>query len=86
MSKLNKTLQAAERLSLGISIGIAIAIGVGLGVWMKNTFNQPWLLWLGIFWGFLAAVLNVKKEFTKLKKELDALGDEKNSRLKKKND
>jgi len=46
-------------------------MGIGLGIWMKNTFNQPWLLWLGVFWGVAAAIMNIRIEYKKLKKELD---------------
>jgi cell division protein FtsB len=50
-------------------------MGIGIGIWMKNTFHQAWLLWLGVFWGVAAAILNIKKEYVKLKKDLDTLKD-----------
>ena len=71
--KIGKGVRAAEKLSLGISIVVAILMGIGLGVWMKNTFHQTWLLWLGIFWGVGAAILNIKKEYDKLKKEFEEI-------------
>jgi F0F1-type ATP synthase assembly protein I len=73
--KMRKTIEGAEKLSLGISIVVAILMGIGIGIWMKNTFHQTWLLWLGVFWGVAAAILNIKKEYDKLKKELDSLKD-----------
>jgi len=68
--KIGKMIEGAERLSLGISIVVAILMGIGIGIWMKNTFHQNWLLWLGIFWGVAAAIMNIRIEYKKLKKEL----------------
>lgn len=73
--KMKKTIEGAEKLSLGISIVVAVLMGIGIGIWMKNTFHQAWLLWLGVFWGVAAAILNIKKEYDKLKKDLDTLKD-----------
>ncbi len=58
---------------MGISIVVAILIGVGLGLWMKSIFHQAWLLWLGVFWGVAAAILNIYKAYQKQKKELEEL-------------
>jgi F0F1-type ATP synthase assembly protein I len=69
--KIGKTIEGAEKLSLGISIVVAILMGIGIGIWMKNTFHQKWLLWLGVFWGVAAAIMNIRIEYKKLKKELD---------------
>jgi len=69
--RVGKTIWGAEKLSLGISIVVAILMGIGIGIWMKNTFHQPWLLWLGVFWGVAAAIMNIRIEYKKLKKELD---------------
>ena len=71
--KYRKIIEGAEALSLGISIVVAILIGVGLGLWMKSMFHQAWLLWLGVFWGVAAAILNVYKAYQKQKRELDEL-------------
>ncbi|NPA12148.1 MAG: AtpZ/AtpI family protein [Epsilonproteobacteria bacterium] len=71
--KLKKSIEGAQKLSLGISIVVAILMGIGLGVWMKNTFAHTWLLWLGVFWGVAAAVLNIYKEYKLLKKSLDEI-------------
>ena len=74
--KFAKIIEGAEQLSLGISIVVAILLGVGIGLWMKNIFNQWWLLWLGVFWGVGGAILNIKKAYDKQKKELDKLKDD----------
>ena len=71
--KLGKGVRAAEKLSLGISVVVAILMGIGLGIWMKNTFHNIWLLWLGIFWGVAAAILNIRIEYKKLQKEFEEL-------------
>jgi F0F1-type ATP synthase assembly protein I len=71
--KVGKTIEGAEKLSLGISIVVAILMGIGLGVWMKNTFHQSWLLWLGVFWGVAAAIMNIRIEYKKLKKQFDEI-------------
>jgi len=73
--KYGKIIEGAEQLSLGISIVVAVLLGVGIGLWMKNTFDKPWLLWLGVFWGIGGAILNIKKAYDKQKRELDKLKD-----------
>ncbi len=83
--KLGKTVEGAEKLSLGISVVIAILMGIGLGIWMKNTFNEWWLLWLGVFWGISAALMNIRIEYKKLKKEYEeAEKEHKNYKINKK--
>ena len=87
--KIGKTIEGADKLSLGISIVVAILMGIGIGVWMKNTFHQGWLLWLGVFWGVAAAVMNIKIAYKKLKKELDEVANDpkyKNYKIKKEED
>jgi len=74
--KLKKVVVAADGLSLGISIVVAVLLGVGLGILLKNIFDTPWLLWVGVFWGVGAAVLNVYKAYEKQKKSLDELADD----------
>jgi F0F1-type ATP synthase assembly protein I len=71
--KLKKTIEGAEKLSLGISIVVAILMGIGIGIWLKKTFGYTWLLWLGVFWGVAAAILNIKKEYDKLKKSYEEI-------------
>ncbi|HIC77703.1 MAG TPA: AtpZ/AtpI family protein, partial [Sulfurovum sp.] len=55
---------------------VAVLLGVGLGILLKNIFDTPWLLWVGVFWGVGAAVLNVYKAYEKQKKSLDELADD----------
>jgi len=74
--KYAKIIEGAEQLSLGISIVVAILLGVGIGLWMKNSFDKPWLLWVGVFWGVGAAILNIKKAYDKQKRELDKIKDD----------
>jgi F0F1-type ATP synthase assembly protein I len=84
--KLRKLVSAADGLSLGISIVVAVLLGVGLGLLMKNIFGIPWLLWIGVFWGVAAAVLNVYKAYEKQKKSLDELADDPRYRHRKYDD
>ena len=87
--KIGKGVRAAEKLSLGISIVVAILMGIGIGIWMKNTFHQNWLLWLGIFWGVAAAIMNIWIEYKKLKKEFEEIENDpkyKNYKIKKDDD
>ncbi len=74
--KLGKIIEGAEQLSLGISIVVAVLIGVGIGMLLKNWFNMPWLLWLGVFWGVSGAILNVYKAYKKNVASLDELKDD----------
>ena len=69
-------LQALDNLSLGISMVVAVAFGVGIGLLLKDWTGYGWTLWLGVFWGIAAAVLNVQKAYTKAKKELDKLAED----------
>jgi len=84
--KLKKVVAAADGLSLGISIVVAVLLGVGLGLLMKNLFDTPWLLWVGVFWGVAAAVLNVYKAYEKQKNSLDELTDDPRYRHRKYDD
>ncbi len=69
-------LEALDSLSLGISIVAAILFGVGIGYLLKSWTGYTWTLWLGVFWGVAAAILNVYKAYKKAKKDLDELADD----------
>ncbi len=74
--KYGKIIEGAEQLSLGISMVVAVLIGVGIGIGLKDLFGISWLLWVGVFIGVAAAVLNVYKAYKKQLKELDELKDD----------
>ncbi len=76
MAKIKENVETFSKLSLGISMVVAVLLGVGLGIVLKNIFEQEWLLWLGVFYGVAAALLNVYKEYKKLKKELDEVAQD----------
>ena len=84
--KFKKIVNAADGLSLGISMVVAVLFGIGLGVLMKELFGYDWLLWLGVFWGAAAAILNVYKAYVKQKRSLDELANDPRYRHKKYDD
>ena len=71
--KFKKVVDAADGLSLGISIVVAVLIGVGIGIGLQNLTGAWWTLWIGVFIGVGAAILNVYKAYAKQKKVLDEL-------------
>ena len=66
-------LRALDNLSLGLSLVTAVAIGFGVGYGLKHLFGYDWLLWLGLFWGIAAAVLNIVKAYKRAQKEYEGL-------------
>ena len=74
-------IEAADDLSLGISIVVAILIGVGLGIGLKKATGLTWTLWVGIFIGIAAAILNVYKAYSKQYKEFEKLAKERSERM-----
>ena len=74
--RLKPIIEGAESLSLGISMVVAVLIGVGLGLGLKHIFDKTWLLWVGVFIGIAAAVLNVFKAYSKQYKEFEKLAQE----------
>ncbi|WP_067331844.1 AtpZ/AtpI family protein [Sulfurovum riftiae] len=71
--KLKKVVDAADGLSLGISMVVAVLIGVAIGLGLKKVTGATWTLWIGVFIGIGAAVLNVYKAYEKQKRSLDEL-------------
>ena len=78
MKKINtkEVVKAADGLSLGISMVVAVVIGVGIGIALKRIFDMPSLLWVGVFIGIAAAVLNVYKAYKAQVKSYDELKDD----------
>jgi len=83
--KFKPIVEGVDHLSLGISMVVAVLIGVGLGIGMKNLFEIPWLLWVGVFIGIAAAFLNVYKAYKKQLKDLEELENDPRYRYKKEN-
>ena len=71
--KIKKIVDAADGLSLGISMVVAVLIGVGIGIGLQKLTDVEWTLWIGVFIGVGAAILNVYKAYDKQKKSLDEL-------------
>ena len=42
---------------------VAVAIGVGAGLLLKKWTGYSYTLWIGVFWGVSAAILNVYKAY-----------------------
>ncbi len=74
-TKIGKVIGAADSLSLGISIVVAVLMGVGIGLLFKKFTGLSWTLWIGVFWGISAAILNVYKVYKSHSKELEKLKD-----------
>ena len=71
--KFKKIVDAADGLSLGISIVVAVLIEVGIGMGLQKLTGAWWTLWIGVFIGVGAAILNVYKAYAKQKKVFDEL-------------
>ncbi len=71
--KIKKIVDAADGLSLGISMVVAVLIGVGIGIGLQKLTGVKWTLWIGVFIGVGAAILNVYKAYDKQKRSLDEL-------------
>jgi F0F1-type ATP synthase assembly protein I len=90
--KFKKIAQGADALSLGISMVVAVLIGIAIGLGLRNLTGWSWMLWVGVFIGVGAAVLNVYKAYEKQKKVFDELAKDpkysykKNQELQKKYD
>jgi len=74
--KYSKLVEGADGLSLGISLAVAVLMGVGAGMLMKSALGYDWLLWVGVFWGVGAAILNVYKAYEKQVKSYDEYKDD----------
>jgi len=74
--KLKKVVDAADGLSLGISMVVAVLIGVAIGIGLQKLTGAWWTLWIGVFIGVGAAILNVYKAYDKQKRSLDELAND----------
>lgn len=81
--RIKPIIEAADNLSLGISIVVAVLMGVGIGILLKNITGYSWTLWIGVFIGIAAAVLNVYKAYSKQYKEYEELAKEPRYAIKK---
>ncbi|WP_198306124.1 AtpZ/AtpI family protein [Arcobacter vandammei] len=66
-------IEALDSLSVGISMVAAIVIGVAIGLGLKHLTGYTWTLWLGIFWGIVAAGLNVYRAYKRAQKVYDGM-------------
>jgi F0F1-type ATP synthase assembly protein I len=81
--RIKPIIEAADSLSLGISIVVAVIMGVGIGLLLKRFTGETWTLWIGVFIGVAAAVLNVYKAYSKQYREFEELAKEKRYAIKK---
>lgn len=81
--RIKPIIEAADHLSLGISIVVAVLMGVGIGLLLKNMTSMGWTLWVGVFIGIAAAVLNVYKAYSKQYKDYEDLAKEPRYAIKK---
>lgn len=82
--RIKPIIEAADSLSLGISMVVAIVMGVGIGLLLKNLTGYTWTLWIGVFIGIAAAVMNIYKAYSKQYKEYEELAKEPRYAIKKK--
>ena len=75
-TRLRSIIVGASGLSLGISIVVAILLGIGAGVLMQKIFGVFWVLFLGVFWGIAAAVLNVYKVYKAELRDFEKLAND----------
>ncbi|MBD3797087.1 MAG: AtpZ/AtpI family protein [Campylobacterales bacterium] len=75
-------IEAADHLSLGISIVVAVLMGVGIGWLLQRWSGEKWTMFIGVFIGVAAAILNVYKAYSKQYKEYEELAKERSERMK----
>lgn len=73
---INSIIRGADALSLGISLVVAVALGFAIGYYLAKWTQIGALLWVGLGFGFLAAVLNVYKFYKFQQLELHELEDD----------
>lgn len=81
--RIKPLIEAADSLSLGISMVVAVVMGVGIGFLLKSMTGVAWTLWIGVFIGVAAAILNVFKAYQKQKEMYEDLAKEPRYAMKK---
>lgn len=81
--RIKPVIEAADHLSLGISMVVAVIMGVGIGYLLKNLTGVAWTLWIGVFIGIAAAILNVFKAYKKQQELYNDLANEPRYAIKK---
>ncbi len=81
--RIKPIIEAADSLSLGISMVVAVLMGVGIGWLLKSLSGVSWTLWIGVFIGIAAAILNIYKAYSKQYKEMQELANEPRYAIKK---
>ena len=71
--RIKPIIEGVDSLSLGVSIVVAILIGVGIGFSLQKLFDVQWVMFIGVFIGVAAAILNIFKAYKKQMKELEDL-------------
>lgn len=81
--RIKPIIEAADSLSLGISIVVAVLMGVGIGFLLRSLTGVEWTLFIGVFIGIAAAVLNIYKAYSKQYKAYEELAKEPRYAIKK---
>ena len=81
--RIKPIIEAADSLSLGISMVVAVLMGVGIGMLLKSWTGEAWTLWIGVFIGIAAAIMNVYKAYSKQYKAMQDLAKEPRYAIKK---
>ncbi len=71
--RIKPIIEGVDSLSLGVSMVVAVLMGVGIGIGLQKLFDVQWVLWIGIFIGVAAAILNVYKAYKKQMREFEEL-------------
>lgn len=71
--RIKPVIEGVDSLSLGVSMVVAVLMGVGIGIGLQKLFDVQWVLWIGVFIGVSAAVLNVYKAYKKQIREFEEL-------------
>jgi len=71
--RIKPIVEGVDSLSLGLSIVVAILMGVGIGFGLQKLFEVQWVMFIGVFIGVAAAILNIFKAYKKQMKEFEDL-------------